>query len=78
MRRDAEVNGVLGSGDLSDGWQIPLRGIRAGEGELPKVQPLLLRPQHLSPEEAVALQGFLGFVQIDDEGDQYYPGFEIW
>jgi len=30
------------------------------------------------PEEAVALQGFLDFVQIDDEGDQYYPGFEIW
>ena len=24
VKRDAEVNGVLGSGDLSDGWQIPL------------------------------------------------------
>jgi hypothetical protein len=30
------------------------------------------------PEEAAALQSFLDFVQIDDEGDQYYPGFEIW
>jgi hypothetical protein len=30
------------------------------------------------PEESAALQVFLDFVQIDDEGDQYYPGFEIW
>jgi len=30
------------------------------------------------PEEESSLQEFLDFVQIDDEGDQYYPGFEIW
>ena len=30
------------------------------------------------PEEGSSLQEFLDFVQIDDEGDQYYPGFEIW
>lgn len=32
----------------------------------------------VGPEESAALQGFLDFVQIDEEGDQYYPGFEIW
>jgi hypothetical protein len=30
------------------------------------------------PEEKSALQQFLDFAQIDDEGEKYYPGFEIW
>lgn len=32
----------------------------------------------LGPEEESILQEFLGWAQIDEEGDKYYPGFEIW
>ena len=51
-------------------------------GEASSIEPGALASapaqESLGPEEALALQGFLDFVQIDDEGDQYYPGFEIW
>ena len=30
------------------------------------------------PEEESTLQEFLNWAQIDDEGENYYPGFEIW
>lgn len=30
------------------------------------------------PEEESILQEFLNWAQIDDEGETYYPGFEIW
>ena len=29
-------------------------------------------------EEESTLQGFLDWAQIDDEGENYFPGFEIW